>query len=187
MPRYSKAKRSTVEIEGYTPLYGFPCRASEGAKAALKIVIFDSTKTTVFGANRPKPPRAKFGDSPGETSFVDKAAEINGTTVKLVAAGRPPVGPGGTKVFVDFHGLKWVWSLPPDVKTKIEPVTGYGDLGVKEYKTSAADAVYGCSSVFIDGVGLVQRPMRAAYKQGENKVSTFCTTPFTAATNWSLD
>lgn len=189
MPRYSKAVTCTVGVGNFTPLYGFPCRASEPAKGALGIKTFDSSMNTVFGANRPKPPRAKYiGSGTPETSFLDKDTPANGTNVRLVAAGKAPVSPGGKKVYVDFHGLKWVWSLAPDVSAKISNATGYSALGVKEFKDAAQDTCFGCSAVFIKTGNLfVRSPLRAYSENGGNKLSTFVETPFTGTTTWTIE
>lgn len=181
MPRYSKAILSVVGVAGYALDYGFPCRASAAAKGALGIRTFTGESNTVFGANRPKPPKAMYIPAK-ETSFLDDKTSANSTSVKLVKAGKLPVMSGGKMVAVKFHGMLWAWSLAPDVKTKISNVPGYSALGVEPLQTTsgASFAIFGASSVYVKSLNsTVRSPTRASRSEGGNRVSTFINTPFT--------
>jgi len=181
MPRYSKAKSSVVSVKNWALDYGFPCRASAAARGALGIREFTGESNTAFGANRPKPPRAKHVPSK-ETSFMDMGIKADGVNVQLVAAGKTPMSQRQNIVAVEVYGVWWAWSLAPDVKTKIESQPGYDALGVSKLPSGAASvfAVYGASSVFIKNPKtLVRSPLRAKKKVGDSTYSTFTSTPFT--------
>lgn len=180
MPRYADRDPVCVSMPGTGVLYGFQTSIAEADRTTFghKAIPTAQTTPTVFGCNRPKPPRGKLAS--GVSSFVDET-RYAATEITLINSGRgfprPYDSAKSQMVYVTVGGVvKYAWYQPKDVQTKLGSVVG---LGVEAVGTT--DKVfYGVDSMKV-GDAVYKTPSRALKVVGDDVASTFCDTPLAGA------
>ena len=185
--RYHSREPVFVSIRNFTGNYGFYTNLSTGDQGELgQQGLATAQGAVIFGANRPKPPRAIKKDTGGSvSSFVDSS--ILGALPagwRLSASGKASVGPSdlastiikSIRTFVPITAsVNWAWDMPLETMSKIGQDV-FPALGI-ELLTPASKCWYKANTVKNSGTEFSRPPRVKTTRAGEggiDTVSTFC-------------
>lgn len=179
----------TVTISDYTAEYGFLTSLADADSASLGHSAFtgseQSTSVPVFfGANRPKPARARK-KSDGTSSFYSHGTALptGWVTSKKITLQPFPGSSAKSKyvyVKIDTNNL-YVWAMPLDTYNSVG--SDREGLGIKDL-TSSDKGWLGANSIERTSAGKLGKPPRArkvvSGDTGTDIISTFCEFPVPA-------
>jgi hypothetical protein len=185
--RYHSREPVYVSVSGIAGNYGFQTNLTTANQGELgQQALATASTPVVFGANRPKPPRAVKKDEDGSSisSFIDsgKLASVPAGW-RLTKNGKAPTGPGDptstilktVRVCVPVGTVKWAWDMPLETYNKIGSAT-LTTLGIEVVAAGAA-CWYKANRIEASGTPY-SRPPRVGSKitgeGGVDSVSTFC-------------
>lgn len=139
---------TVVPFNGSLIKYGF--NTNLDASRGRELGHTDVTSTTqgfVFGANSPKPAKARKSYAAGIASSYVNAGSIASARTAGWKIGKAKSRGGGSTarakvVYVTVNGVKYAWSLPNDTAQRIGNISS---LGIKIAQTNEKNLVFGAT------------------------------------------
>lgn len=182
--RYHSREPVFVSVTGITGNYGFLTNLTAGDQGELgHTALAQAGGPVVFGANRPKPPRAVKKDTTGSvSSFIDSGKlgsvpqgwRITKSGKASISATDPSSSIKKTvRMCVSVGQIKWGWDMPLETYNKI----GQGTLQTLGVEVLTGACWYKANRIDASGTPYNRPPRVMTISTGEGGVdslSTFC-------------